>query len=27
VASDDVSQDYPTKTDLGIRSHLYVITG
>lgn len=26
VACDDASQDYPTKTDLGIRSHLYVIT-
>lgn len=26
VVCDDVSQDYPTKTDLGIRSHLYVIT-
>jgi len=26
VACDDVAQDYPTKTDLGLRSHLYVIT-
>jgi len=26
VACDDASQDYPNKTDLGIRSHLYVIT-
>lgn len=26
LACDDVAQDYPTKTDLGLRSHLYVIT-
>lgn len=26
MACDDVKQDYPTKTDLGLRSHLYVIT-
>jgi len=26
VACDDSAQVYPTKTDLGIRSHLYVIT-
>ncbi|MES4611425.1 hypothetical protein V2154_02385 [Ewingella sp. CoE-038-23] len=26
VACDDASQEYPTKTDLGINSHLYVLT-
>lgn len=27
VVCDDPSQDYPTKTDLGIKSHLLVVTG
>lgn len=26
VACDDPGQEYPTKTDLGIGSHLYVVT-
>lgn len=26
VACDDASQEYPTKTDLGVNSHLYVLT-
>lgn len=26
VACDDTSQEYPTKTDLGVNSHLYVLT-
>ena len=26
VVCDDASQEYPTKTDLGINSHLYVLT-
>lgn len=27
VVCDDPGQDYPTKTDLGIKSHLIVVTG
>lgn len=26
VSCDDATQEYPTKTDLGINSHLYVLT-